>query len=94
MTTYDYRILGEWLVANKLATKSISEYSREEIKQMVELIVGVFGGPRPCQVLIDSADRLIVPANADEDQLNMAIRLIEQIKELQAKRPEPVEDEA
>ena len=94
MTTYDYKILGEWLVANNLATKSISEYSRDEIKRMVEFIVGAFGGPQPCQVLIDGADRLIVPANADEDQLKMAIRLIEKMMEDQlesVEKPEPVE---
>lgn len=79
------------------AAKSISDYSRYEIKQMVEFIVGVFGGPRPCQVLVDSADRLIVPANADEDQLKMAIRLIEQMMKDQLKsieEPEPVEASA
>lgn len=95
MTTYDYRILGEWLVTNDLATKSISDYSRDEIKILVEFIVGVFSGPRPCQVLIDSADRLIVPANADEDQLKMAIRLIERMmvnqKETGETIMEPVE---
>lgn len=91
MTAYDYRLLGEWLVENDLATKSISEYSREEISRLVEFIANAFGGPRPCQVLIDSADRLVVPANADEDQLDMAIRLIEKMKEEAAKRPEPVE---
>ena len=79
MTAYDYRILGEWLVEHNLATRSISGYTREEIKQLVEFIVGVFSCPRPCQVLIDSAERLVVPANADEDQLKMAIRLIEQM---------------
>lgn len=94
MTSYDYKVLGEWLVERNLATKSISDYSRDEIKQMVEFIVGMFSGPRPCQVLIDSADRLIVPANADEDQLKMAIRLIEQMMKDQlesVEKPEPVE---
>lgn len=95
MTTYDYRILGEWLVEHQLATKSISDYSRDEVKELVCFIAGVFSGPRPCQVLIDGADRLIVPANADEDQLKMAIRLIEQMmvdqKETGETIMEPVE---
>ena len=79
MTAYDYRILGEWLVERNLVDKPITGYTRDEIRQLVEFIVGVFSGPRPCQVLIDSADRLVVPANADEAQLRMAIRLIEQM---------------
>ena len=79
MTAYDYRILGEWLVEHNLVDRPIAGYTRDEIRQLVEFIVGVFSGPRPCQVLIDSADRLVVPANADEAQLRMAIRLIEQM---------------
>lgn len=79
MTAYDYRILGEWLVEHNLVDRPITGYTRDEIRQLVEFIVGVFSGPRPCQVLIDSADRLVVPANADEDQMRMAIRLIEQM---------------
>ena len=79
MTAYDYRILGEWLVEHNLVDRPIAGYTRDEIRQLVEFIVGVFSGPRPCQVLIDSADRLVVPANADEAQLKMAIRLIEQM---------------
>lgn len=79
MTAYDYRILGAWLVEHNLVDRPITGYSRDEIKQLVEFIVGVFSGPRPCQVLIDSADRLVVPANADESQMRMAIRLIEQM---------------
>lgn len=79
MTSYDYRILGAWLVERNLVDRPITGYSRDEIKQLVEFIIGVFSGPRPCQVLIDSAERLVVPANADEDQMRMAIRLIEQM---------------
>lgn len=79
MTAYDYRILGEWLVKHNLVDKPITGYTRDEIRQLVEFIVGVFSGPRPCQVMIDSADRLVVPANADEAQLRMAIRMIEQM---------------
>ena len=79
MTAYDYRILGEWLVKHNLVDRPITGYTRDEIRQLVEFIVGVFSGPRPCQVLIDSADRLVVPTNADESQLRMAIRLIEQM---------------
>lgn len=79
MTAYDYRILGEWLVEHDLVDRPITGYTRDEIKQLVEFIVGVFSGPQPCQVLIDSSDRLVVPANADESQLRMAIRLIEQM---------------
>ena len=79
MTAYDYRILGEWLVEHNLVDRPITGYTRDEIRQLVEFIVGVFSGPKPCQVLIDSAERLVVPANADEPQLKMAIRLIEQM---------------
>lgn len=79
MTAYDYRILGEWLVKHNLVDRPITGYTRDEIRQLVEFIVGVFSGPKPCQVLVDSADRLVVPANADESQLKMAIRLIEQM---------------
>lgn len=79
MTAYDYRILGAWMVERNLVDKPITGYTRDEIRQLVEFIVGVFSGPRPCQVLIDSADRLVVPANADESQMRMAIRLIEQM---------------
>ena len=79
MTAYDYRILGAWLVEHNLVDRPITGCTRDEIRQLVEFIVGVFSGPRPCQVLIDSADRLVVPANADEAQLRMAIRLIEQM---------------
>lgn len=97
MTAYDYRILGEWLVKHDLVDRPITGYTREEIRQLVEFIVVVFSGPRPCQVLIDSANRLVVPANADENQLKMAIRLIEKMMEDQLKsveKPEPVEASA
>ena len=91
MTAYDYRILGEWLVEHNLVDRPITGYSRDEIRQLVEFIVGVFSGPRPCQVLIDSADRLVVPANADEAQLRMAIRLIEQMMANNAATEETME---
>lgn len=91
MTAYDYRILGEWLVEHNLVDRPITGYTRDEIRQLVEFIVGVFSGPRPCQVLIDSAYRLVVPANADEAQLRMAIRLIEQMMANNAAIKETIE---
>ena len=91
MTAYDYRILGEWLVKHNLVDRPITGYTRDEIRQLVEFIVGVFSGPNPCQVLIDSAERLVVPANAEESQLRMAIRMIEQMMANNAATEETME---
>jgi hypothetical protein len=73
----DYKFFGEWLAANDLASKSINDYSRTEIKRLVEFVIGSFARLEPCQILHDSANRLIVPANADKGQLRAAVKMIE-----------------
>lgn len=77
MTTTDLQTLGQWLAAHNLAAKSISDYSRKEISELVEFIIESFAATRPCPITWDHADRLIVPANADHGQLRAAIKMIE-----------------
>ena len=77
MTTTDFKTLGEWLARNDLAAKSINDYSKKEIKILVDFILDTFAPIRPLPLMYDHADRLIVPANADKGQLRAAIKLIE-----------------
>jgi len=79
MTTSDYQTLGEWLAGRNLAAKSISDYTKKEIGDLVEFIIETFTSNRPCPIMYDHSNRLIVPANADKGQLRAAIKMIEAI---------------
>ena len=77
MTNTDLKTLGEYLANHNIATKSISDYTKKEIGDLVNFIVESFASNRPCPIMYDHANRLIVPANADKGQLRAAIGMIE-----------------
>lgn len=77
MTNTDLKILGEWIANHGLAAKPVSDYSKKEISELVEFIIEAFAKNRPCPIMYDHANRLIVPANADKGQLRAAIGMIE-----------------
>lgn len=77
MNITELKKLGTWLAARDLTDKTVGDYSRADISDMVEFIIEAFGHNRPCPVMTDHANRLIVPANADHGQLRAAIKMIE-----------------
>lgn len=66
MTPENLKSLGSYLTSHGLAAKSINDFSKKEITDLVNYICDQFGKSRPIPIMYDHADRLIVPANADQ----------------------------
>jgi hypothetical protein len=69
--------LADFLTAKELMAKPFCEYEEQEIEALVAFIIENYADQRPCPLLVDHAQRLIVPANADKHQLRVAIRWIQ-----------------
>lgn len=69
--------LADWLNANNLMDRPFCQFGDDEIEKFIRFVAGEYAGRQPCPLLIDHAHRLIVPANADKQQLKAAIRWIQ-----------------
>lgn len=84
--------LADWLNANNLMDRPFCQFSEDEIEKLIRFVAGEYAGRQPCPLLIDHAHRLIVPANADKQQLKAAIRWIQAMIEWDDQQPETIEE--
>jgi len=86
----DLSKLADFLVAKELMARPFSDYSEEEMIATVMFIIENFASRQPCPIMVDHAQRLIVPANADKHQLKVAIRWIQALIDWSGEPVEPM----
>lgn len=86
----DLAKLADFLNAKGLMGRPFCDYSEDEIMALVVFIIENFASRQPCPIMVDHAQRLIVPVNADKRQLKVAIRWIQAMIDWSGEPVEPM----